>query len=327
MEIVFASSSTWHDRFLLPLAEGLENRGYKTKQVRGQDWTIDNVDDFVVSSYHFDFDKIKNCKKLIFLEHAVSPIKSAYLHKIVSKVDYVLVQGPAFSQWLNFCHPNVKQKLCGWHRIEQFISMQNTRDYIIDRFNFDKNKPIVLYCPTWSTPDSLSNPRCGTMSFVYPILKKLNIPNILTVPHPSGWYANNIYKDERLVVRWEDTYKFLSGCDLIMGDVSSILMEATVKDIPVLHFNMFDNLNGFVSWYADDINKCENMENLFGFLKLGKIIKPSENNLQKEIEFSIEHKDLYKDERTFWKDRCFYNLGSSLEKSLDAIEEIIKDGK
>lgn len=324
MKIIFASSSTWHDKFLLPISQELDKLDYTTEQVRVHNWKIDNPDDYVFLSYHEDISKVKKAKAIFIIEHAISVVKSFVIHKQCANVDYALVQGEVFSQWWTFCHPNVKQIKCGWHRIEKLYSMDNTRDDIIARHNLNPNLPIILYCPTWGHP-SHCNSLNGTLHIAYPILKKMNIPNLLIIPHPSCVYGNAC-RGETNVIHDVDIYDYLSACDLLIGDNSSILIEFTLKNKPIIQLNKSNNLDAFRTFYAEDFN-IDDKKNLFGFMQLGQIIPISKNSITNAIDIAFKYPYLFKANRDYWKSITMYNLGTSLKITIDSIVEIIKKDK
>ncbi len=320
MKIKFASSSTWHDKFLVPIAKELDKLGYITEQIRGSHWEIDSPDDYVILSYHADVNKVKNCKYKLFIEHAISPIKSCYAHLPIGNVDYALVQGEVFSKWLTFCHPNVKQIKCGWHRIEKLYNMKNSRELLIKEHNLNSKKPIIVYCPTW---DNVSHPiLCGTMEKAYPILNTLGLDNLLVLPHPSCQYGN-FYKNEKNVFRNVDIYKYLAGCDLVIGDTSSVLIESTVKNKPIIQLNKWNSLEPFRTWYYNS-KKVEPYKELFGILQLGQIVKLNKKEILFAIDFALSNPDFFKSNREHWKAISLYNLGNSLKTTVDGIVKVIK---
>ncbi len=319
MKIIFATTSEWHDKFLLPIAEELDKLGYETEQLRGADWEIDNPNDFVILSYQIDTVRVRNSKATILMEHAVSPVKSMCLHPQVGLADYVLVQGKVFSKWLLQCHPRVKQIKCGWHRIEKLNSMEDTHADLISKYNLNPKEPIIVYCPTWDT--AVKDIHCGTMDEAFPILSQMNIPNLLTIPHPSCPYGHQ-HKGEKNVFFELDSYDFIAGCDLIIGDTSSLLVESTIKNKPIIQLNKWNHLDAFITWYAEGW-ELEEYKELYGLFQLGQIVNIDKEAISKAIDFALSHPDVFKLNRDYWKSIAFYNLGSSLNTTVKGIVQII----
>ena len=169
----FISSSSWHDRYLVPLAEGMKKRGHNVRVDINQDFKVEK-DYYTITSYHEDLPNLKDSKKIFFLEHAISFVKSSYASDKISLADYVLVQGEIFSQWLKFCHPKITQLKAGFHRIEKLNNQPSTKEAIIKEHNLNPDKPIIIFSPTWHNINAWG----GSLSEAYPILKSLNIDNL-----------------------------------------------------------------------------------------------------------------------------------------------------
>lgn len=311
----FISSCAWHKRFIVDIAEELSNRGFEIRYSYGDNFTVEN-DWYTISTYHEDLSRLKDTKMVFFTEHAISFVKSAYASPQISLADYVLVQGKIFSQWLKFNHPNVKQLQTGWARIEQLYNKKSTRDFLIKEYNLNPDKPIIIYQPTWDSP--AKRKQCGTIEEVYPLLKGMNILNLLIIPHPSDIYANGIFKNEKNIVRNVDIYNYLLGCDLLIGDTSSSLIEFTVLNKPIIHIDKWGNFEGLKNWYALNTNS-EQFIDLFGFFQLGEIIPVNKQVIQNTIEDSLKNPDRYSKHREYWKKLALYNLGNSIKTVVDGI--------
>ena len=322
MKIKLASSSIWHDKFLEPLANGLTARGYDTELILGTDKFGECKDCITITSYHEDLKALRGSKKIIFLEHAVSHIKSAYAHVVMPLADYILVQGEVFSEWLKFCYPDIKQLKTGWHPIENLYNKKSTKDMIVKRHDLNPSKPIILYLPTWDSPAKRKN--CGTFEEAFPIIDSLPFENILTVPHKSCVYANNTHLDNPRKLKNANTYEYLLACDLIIGDTSSILVESTVLNKPIIQLNKWADLEGFISWYNKVDERSERIKNLFSLYIMGDVVTLNKDLITKTIEENLENPDKYKYLRNHYKNISFYNLGNSLNITLDSIEQIIR---
>lgn len=323
--VKLVSSSTWHDIFLKPIAEELKNRGYNIELFLGVNEFGSFKDTIAITSYHMDIPKCNGATKIFFLEHAVSTLKSAYAHKEVGLADYVLVQGEIFSNWLSFCHPNIKQLKTGWHRIEKLYNKLSTKDKIIKKHNLDKDKPIILYLPTWD--NNRKYKRNGTFEEAFPILDSLGYSNLLTLPHKSCIYANSTYLDHPKIIRNAETYDYLLAADLLIGDTSSILIESSILDIPIIHINKWNNLDGYINWFYDGSCKITNFKHLFGIFQLGQIVTLNKKKIKEAIQHNLSYPNKYRYIRNYYTNVCFYNLGNSLKTSIDDIEKIInKEG-
>ena len=324
MKIQFVSTLGWHSWFMDPIAEEMRRRNHEVKTCYGSgsilpDWVT-------VTSYHeiLMSPEIDKAKIVFFIEHCVSTIKGAYeLSVIPEKADYILVQGPVFYQWLLFNHPDYKGALkTGWPRIDKLLNMPSTREEIIKRHNLDSSKPIILFTPTW---DSLNKPlQGGTMSEAFPVLKKLGLRNLLVLPHPSDYYSYNIFKDESNVILNADNYFYLAGCDLVIGDLSSILVEFTVRNKPIIQIDKYGDLSNLRLWYSVyPDTRCYQFNDLFGIYQLGEIVPIDERRISNAIEDALSNPDRYKPYREHWKNISFYNLGNSAKICADEIERVV----
>jgi hypothetical protein len=66
MKFKFVSSSTWHNKFLDPLASGLKDKGYETEVITGVNSFGSCKDCVTVTSYHADIEQIRDSYKIIF---------------------------------------------------------------------------------------------------------------------------------------------------------------------------------------------------------------------------------------------------------------------
>ena len=324
MKLKFTSSSTWHDRFLLPLAYGLIERGYQDVEVIiGEKNFGDLTNCIVISSYHADFKQLRPARVLIALEHAISFCKSYYAHPDTALVDYMLVQGEVFSQWLTFCHPHVKQLKSGWHRIEELHKLGSTRQKIIQKHSLNPNKPIILYLPTWNTTGMPAYG--GSLHEAYDTLMSLKLENLLILPHPSCQYGNGAYKDKPGVVHWGDTYQYLAAADLAIGDNSSALTEFASLDKPVIHIDKWGDLRGLICWnHNTPKTGTSAMRNLFQVLQLGEIVPIDTARIKEAIDDALATPHRYKSVRDYMVNLALYNRGNSLSTTLDCIEQVIK---
>ena len=174
--------------------------------------------------------------------------------------------------------------------------------------------------PTWDSPRKIKF--CGTFEEAFPVLKELNLDNLLTIPHKSCVYANSLYLDDSSILRDVDTYDYIRDCDLIIGDTSSILMESIVFNKPIIQINKCDKLDGFINWFNHVSPKVEIYKNLFSLYTFGEIIPLDKNIIIKTIELTLNNPNKYKYLRDYYKTLFFYNLGSSLQTSIQALEKI-----
>lgn len=314
------SSCKWHNRYLGPLAEGLKKRGHNVRLSCGTSFHIEK-DWYSVCSYHEDLFRVMGSKKIFFLEHAISFVKSAYGHSQIILADYVLVQGSIFSQWLRFCHPNVNQLKAGFPRIEALYRQPDTRKEIIEKHNLNSDAPIVVYAPTWS---NLKSTWGGSLEEAYPILKSLNLENLLILPHPSCSYGHQIARKDSRVLTNVDSYYYLRGCDLLIGDNSSLLLEFTVRDKPIVQLDRFGDFRGLLSWYTP-YKKIDawKFKNLFNIYQLGEITTLDKNKISRAIEDALKNPNKYKPYREYWKSLAMYNLENPLESTLNCIEGVL----
>ena len=341
-KIQFIAMHQFMANMIEPIAIEMRKRGhtiyenYKGSAFEGNQHPKfkENQDATVVSYHHFLNDKyrIRKHKPVFFMEHCVSVVKSAYGTPLVSngrtlvdaRTDYVFIQGPMFMEWFKLNCPTHKGALpTGWPRIEALINTLDTKEKIIKKHKLERNKPIILYVPTWASEKKVS-PISGTMEKGWPVLVELNIPNLLCTAHPSDYYSRYVYNDDPRVVLDANTYEYIKAADLIIGDVSSILLESTVLDKPIIQLNQYDNLKNFQLFPAwTNKSKACPIAKLLGIYQLGDIVHINKRQIKHAIEDALNDPDKYKAHRKFWRDKAFYNLGNATKACADAMEDIL----
>jgi len=290
--------------------------------------------DATVISYHQFWNKeynLRRHKNIFFMEHCVSPIKGVYGFPILAtgktlleeSVDYVFAQGPMFMDWLKLNSPDFKGALpTGFSRADTLLNMPDTRNRIIEKHKLEANKPIIVYVPTWDVKTGAGKP--GTMKEGWKVLSEMGLSNLLCVAHASDYFARHVYKNDTRVLQNADQYEYIKAADLIIGDISSVLLESTVLNKPIIQLNQFNDLRNFQLFPAwTDNSKSKNFTSLFGYYQLGDIVRIDKQPIKLAIDDALINPNKYQAHRESWKSKSFYNLGHATVACADAMENIL----
>jgi len=99
--------------------------------------------------------------------------------------------------------------------------------------------------------------------------------------------------------------------DIIIGDISSIMVEALPLDIPLIHLVQ----------RIDSLGLFEQEE--YGSCVLGDVCQKPEE-LKALIDKNLKN-DHFKKERNKWKEKLIFNFGKATRTAVDKILEIIKN--
>jgi len=267
-------------------------------------------------------EKLENRCSILLL-HGISAYKNNYVRSI-KKYDNILV--PTES-WVKGREATLKEKqknlFCsnGWNKLDWYYKFlknkQTIKEYIYNKYKFDKNKKLIVYAPTGY--------RMG-----YETFKKWQTNNWskkLYQDHGIGYLKKDILKiirkhanvyaiDHPCVNREDivqDRLKVMAIADLFIGDISSMTLEFSVMDKPIIQIskNKEDSFDG-------DFNMFHNPN--LELLDFGPIV--SLGDLDKTIKESLVN-DFHRERRNNLKDK-YVGLfdGRCAKREADTIEEI-----
>jgi len=226
--------------------------------------------------------------------------------------DYVIVASKFFEE-------NVEGNALGlgWPQGDYYINnayrQQEFKNKIKERHGLKDEKPIILFAPTYLKTSEKSAQLPGNPDKLLDIVSNLPHCNVIFMPHQMCDYKNK-YEDYSLKVKsdYSNKYEYLLGCDLLIGDISSLVFEFSLLNKPVVLLNN---------------PKIRNYLNVDGYnesLDLGDIISIDDfSKLREAVDNSISFPDRYYEKRSYWVDKALgYCDGKSTDRIVDKIEEI-----
>ena len=226
--------------------------------------------------------------------------------------DYIIVPSKFFED-------NVKGNVLGlgWSKADYYINNKDKQDefksIIKTAYNIADDKPLILFAPTYAKNKSTQLP--GNADKLMGIVNALPHCHIIFMPHVMCDYKVK-YKDYKLKVAADYKHKaeYLLGCDLLIGDTSSIVFEFALLDKPIVLLNNV-KYEHYLKIARPGMNES---------LDLGEIV-PTDNilSIRQAVDSSLSNPDKYKSRREYWVDKALgYCDGNSTKKIVDKIEEI-----
>jgi len=317
-----------------PIEEEFINRGHHTDSIcvsafqlfkECNEMNIESYDVVIANDLKFVDDikrlKIKS-KLLVGCIHTLAPKDENWLRNMMrANVDLSIEPGKYVLKTLGNDLDKYKDRifLGGFPKTDYLIrnkdKKKEIRNILLNRFNFNKDYPIILYAPTYSTGWHAG----GTFIYcekIYNILKKEKL-NLIIGPHPGDQpllhkmtgleNCDNI----RICLDFNKNDLIL-GSDLVISDNSSIVLEASLAEVPIMQLFKEEGLEAthlysnpeqreFIIGDAVIIPK--------GFNILAKHIWTSMKNNPKEVELN------------YWlSELCSDVTGNDAKRYVDEIE-------
>lgn len=187
--------------------------------------------------------------KIVYLPHGISPWKGTrFRHRISHYLCCAKYEVGKYFSVRRSTHDVV-----GWPKLDELVQnvhkKKKYRETLIKKYSLDPKLPIITYIPTYTypgetrlltptTPGARKNLLCrrGTLRRMkepgFP-----EIPNMILAPHHADLKhsATKPIIDSFDRVYTGNKNPLLLGCDLIIGDISSVLIESLAIDIPIVH--------------------------------------------------------------------------------------------
>ena len=346
--IDFIWSSQKEYSSLKPLYIEAINRGWDTKFHKIHRNTLRNyisnneISKHVVISHDNPLKRIKKMGwsgKYIYVEHGLSPIKFyTYKYSFFHEADLLFYPGEVFKRKMESINPNFKNGLVGGYpRMDELFNMKINKAKLCNEYNLNYNAPIILFAPSWggkySNDSGINN------------IKYFNdIDNLIAIPHPADYKLANKYNCI-IPDKEENINQFIHLSDIVISDVSSVLVEACLLDKPVIQL-LLSNYPGCFpekdkrkeeSWISRDLidKECQKINQSKHPFKLpyideewilGHLSKPEE--ILKTIDIVKNEMNRYSKNRKYWAKQCCYKFDGKISKRmLDMIEYFIKTNK
>lgn len=300
---------------LEPVEEELKKRGHTVLRGEKEPFPKEEVDGTLIASVRYLNPGLINLlKRPIFsLPHTTAVVKTT-LYSSHTKSDYMLMTGPIWKERMEYVFPKYKNNIeIGYPKCDELVAVQSrpgakasVRDQVIKELDLDPKEPIVMFAPSWDDPDAK---RKGTMDAL-PHIEALGFKNLLICPHDYDKMFNKL--QGRKVIKAPNKNRFLLAADMMIGDMSGIMIEFAILDKPMVQIDMYGDKRMFGIW--------EEPASHYGIFQIGEFATP--DTLSKAVKEALNNPDKYKFLRDYWKWRSFYNPGTAAKAAADAIEQL-----
>jgi len=293
---------------MAPVEAELASRGHEIFFSEKTPYPIDQVDATIIPSVKYlDNGYIDKLKRPIFsMPHTVAVVKTT-LYPLHTRSDYMLMTGPMWTERMEYLFPRYKNNIeIGFPKCDELVNAKSIRSEVIEELGLDPKEPIVVFAPSWDDPEAK---RKGTIDAL-PQIEAMGLKNLLVCPHDYDKMFN-VLKGKK-VIKSSNKNRYLMAADLMIGDMSGIMIEFAVLDKPMVHIDMYGDKRMYGIW--------EEPANHYGTFQIGEFATP--DTLPKAVNSALSDPDKYKFLREYWKWRSFYNLGTAAKAAADSIIEL-----
>lgn len=290
-----------YDCVLTPLEVELSSRGVGI--IDGS-----NADASVICQVYAEPPALTHPCYLIF--HGVSVFKQWITrYDRFDYIDYVIIPGRIW-ELIKKNSSRVKTLPLGWTKADVLLSgdQKISREYILSRFNLHGDRPIILYAPTYYGNNNMK----GQANRFGDMLKELSDCDVLFSPHERCKYYEK-FSDYNLFINLEDNkIPYLLGCDLVVSDTSSISIEASLIDKPIVLLDNPKRSNYFTVKSSGSKMILDVGERVFV------------DGLNGAVKSTLSNPNKFSEQRKYWKEEV---LGFSLDggSTVRIVDTIIKN--
>lgn len=260
---------------------------------------------------------------LVHVSHGISPYKGwgTALFKNGHRVRFVPTP-----RWATHSGDNYNSTIIsvdGWCKLDFYYKALQDREEIKEeiykRYKFNPDQPLVVYAPTGMRLNAQTREQWiaeygthkgygwhGSYYHKDRVRKTVSkIANYYEIPHPT------VSREDNLI----DRVSILAVSDLMIGDISSMSLEYTTVDKPIILLKK--NIQDLDPTDYKLFNKLENP-----IIDLGDIISIGE--LEEVLQYRLHHDD-YKTIRNYWKNELLGTIdGNCALREAEAIEAFAK---
>jgi len=302
------SDKAYQKSCIMPVAEELKKRGNEIIEAASEPVPAGEVDATLIASVKYlnpgIIDKLK--RPIFSLPHTVAVVKTT-LFEQHTRSDYMLMTGPIWKERMGYVFPKYKHNLeIGYPKGDELVAGKSTRNDVINELGLDPKEPIVMFAPSWDDPEAK---RKGTMDAL-PQIEALGFKNLLVCPHDYDKMFNKL--EGKKIIKQPNKNRYLMAADLMIGDMSGIMIEFAILDKPMVQIDMYGDKRMYGIW--------EEPANHYGIFQIGEFATP--DSLSKVVKEALNDPNKYKFLRDYWKWRSFYNLGTATKSAADAVEQL-----
>ena len=270
------------------------------------------------------------------------PLKKYFFHKTLHNYDLLLLPGQYHKneiiKRLNFKdNEGNRLKIIGWPCTDAFINGTYNKEIIIKKLGLDNTKKTLMYAPTWGAWNNnrltYAHDKIFSRWFDNEIevlkqlcseVKTLKLNFIIKLHSLSTLY--NDYRILELVDKYdilfianetdrytEDPYEYLYVTDILISDLSGIILEFMILDRPIIYIDPDEKLN---VWEGSDMPKS---------FRAGYVVQ-TPNELISAIKDSLVFPDRFSDERMDISSMLVHGLdGKATDRGVQEIMSFAKN--
>lgn len=241
-----------------PMIQDLIERFYPSLDlvlVEPDDFLLDSVLDEYDLFFYVDFSRCgngsfqfheyvtkKKARSVISLHGNPDKFRQIYWIERLVDEDVILAYGPELIERLQQKGIEKTPVITGNYRLEYYKAHQ---DFFDSRLPFKKEKPMILYAPTWASTDQITECRVNYSSF-FEVYREVfeGLPDsyqLVVKLHPSLLYCmsdeveemKQTYPHINFLDDYPPIYPLLNQADLYLGDYSSIGYDFLYFDRPL----------------------------------------------------------------------------------------------
>lgn len=216
-----------HKSVLEPVIRELVSRGHTVT-------TVPSEADCTLTSFA-RYLRDDNPRPVFYIPHGIGVVRKYLYLPEHTKADYIFHSGPMFVNRMESLYPDFKGEnlLAGFPKCDGLVDgakyQAEEREALVQEFHLDPTKPVFLFAPTWKV----------SIVYLFDVVSRLS--NVIVAPHEGDYRFVDHLNLNMHIYRGPDLARFILGCDCILGDFSSVLVESLVLDKPVIHLMVANN--------------------------------------------------------------------------------------
>ena len=155
----------------------------------------------------------------------------------------------------------------GFPKSDELAKGKSTRDGVIGEFGLDPKEPVVIFAPSWDDRDAK---RKGTIDAL-PKIEKLGLKNLLICVHEYDKTFKTL--EGKHIIKAPNKNRYLLAADLLIGDISSIMIEFALLNKPMVQIDMFGDRRMYGIWEEPTYH--------YGTFQIGEFAAP--DDLEKAV--------------------------------------------
>ena len=256
----------------------------------------------------------------ILIEHGITPLKNAPGFMAT----HFFCAGKAYRFMLEKVNKHKgKFYTVGYPKIDDMVRQKENREIIkkriIKELRLDSSKPIISYLPTY-TPRKENYAKSGTVLELNKLNFDKEISNFVISVHGFDKEYKpvvDILKKAKYTYWKPNKQDLLIASDIIVGDISSIILESLVLDVPIIQIHKKDYY--MYSMY----NHHAREHGCYGLLQVGDACEIE--RLPEIIKRNLKY-DENKWLRKYWLENLLHKPdGNTAKRVADLVEEVLKE--